>query len=131
MTCFWTSIIAALGDDINNVLNCQIRPSVEKFIGLLKGGIIETSDVLWNGNELSPKEYVENSQRIREIDTKTINLGYDCSTCEPVLLLICQLFKINIQHNFNGHIVNYTNELNSSNRCLKFRSNLGHFLRIN
>lgn len=36
--------------------------------------------------------------------------GYDCSSCDPLLLLVSQLFVVNIVHNFNGANIEYMNE---------------------
>ena len=41
---------------------------------------------------------------VTRINVKSIRNGYLCSTCDPFLCLVCQLFKLNICHNYNGYI---------------------------
>lgn len=52
------------------------------------------------------------------------NNGYLCSSCEPVMLLTCYLFNVNINHNYNNHLMKY--QTKEATRTLTFRSNRSH-----
>ena len=126
MTCFWRGVLTALNKrifvyKINN-------PKPREFISVLKLNAIKTKDVLWNGNSLTEKELNENLQGIKELNINEINRGYDCSTCDPYLLLICQLFKVHINHDFNGARIEYRyNSPDESIQTIHFKSDSGHF----
>ena len=132
MTCFWDGILRALDNNIIiKVLDWnekRRKPRPTEFIPLLKEKAIKTPDIYWNGNSLSEKELDENLKRIHELDVRTIHRGYDCSACEPYLLLISKLFMVNIKHNYNGHLITYTNiRIMPNSKPLIFHSNRGHF----
>ena len=57
-----------------------------------KENAIITSDVLWNGQSLRQQEMEENLKHIKEYNIQTICRGYLCSSCDPFLLLICQIY---------------------------------------
>ena len=135
MTCFWQGIINALKDKIlllhNSAVSNKLKSlTPQQTILILKKYSTPTIDVLWNDQPLSNKQYDENMQRIETLNINTINQGYDCSTCEPFLLLISQLFCVNIEHDYNGSLVTYTNIQNKDNYLIKFKSNKGHFWKI-
>src|SRR4051794_37603465 len=90
MTCVWDGLIKALK------LNCQPKDLLKK----VKKHNIKTKNVLWNNQPLTKQNYKENIKRIKAIKKKEINdgRGYDCSSCDPLLFLIAQLFKISIVH---------------------------------
>ena len=54
--------------------------------------------------------------------------GHLTSTCDSFLLLICQLFKININHKYCKIMITYKNSENVR-RTINFTSNRGHFSR--
>jgi hypothetical protein len=132
MTCYWQAITAKITlSDINEYLapkeSSFIMVDIVKFITLLKENNIKTNDIRWNGEELSDKLMEENYTWIKEYDINKINGGYDCSVADPFLMLICQIFGINIVHNYNGVNINYTNNCNVSGRTINFASNDNHF----
>ena len=129
MTCFWDGILSKLTIDmVNNCLGIEIKTKLhqKKLVKLLKKYSVKTIDVLWNDQELSEKELEENMLWINELDSTSIGNGYDCSCSDPVLFLVCQLFKVNITHQFNGATIKYTNK-NSEGTTFNFASNHGHF----
>jgi len=132
MTCFWVGLLSILTkNDLNNTLKRHIslgKPRPTEFVKLLKKHAIETHHVLWNGQKLRSQELKENLERINEFDVTKINDGYDCSSCDPYLLLICELFAVHIHHNFNGSMIKYTHiRPANTTRILKVSSNRGHF----
>lgn len=131
MACFWIGILGALDNaTINTFIHKpynDAKPRPPEFINILKKYNVKTRDILWNESELTEKELEENFEHIRDYNLSKINQGYDCSTCDPFLLLVAQLFKVNITHNYNGHVIKYTVKNNKGIRQLKVRSNQGHF----
>ncbi|AYV78794.1 MAG: hypothetical protein Edafosvirus34_4 [Edafosvirus sp.] len=137
MTCFWKGIIKELGSKrIKNFLESESKVAIHKnkiirFIELLKQKNIETVDVRWQNKEISDLELKQNIIHIENIDVKKINDGYDCSTCDPVLLLICQLFQVNIFHDYDGIKIEYINKkLKDNTNKLNFISDINHFEKL-
>ena len=122
MTCFWDGNINA----IMRTFRLAKRPSPYEFVQFLQRNNRRTINVLWNGNRLTEKEMMENMERVRSLDINTITRGYDCSTCDPFLLLIADIFKVHVIHNYNGHKITYQC-MNCDNTTLKFSSDRGHF----
>lgn len=122
MTCFWDGLLKKLKPTDFTIFGMKRKPICDEFVMLIKSNNIKTPDVKCNGETLNDKDMESNIKRIEII--KKINNGYDCSCCDPVLLLISQLFTINIAHNFNGTIIDYTNT--NAKRTIHIRSNLDH-----
>ena len=115
MTCFWDALRSKLNIKTTNI----------EFILDLKKKNRKSSNILWNNIELTKKQLEENYQHIQDFKEKEISNGYYCSVCDPFLILICDLFKISINHNFNGYNMNYQNK--QSSKTVNFFSNSGHF----
>tara|TARA_B100000925_G_scaffold291209_1_gene278484 strand:+ start:317 stop:706 length:390 start_codon:yes stop_codon:yes gene_type:complete len=126
MTCFWTGIISSLSIDDFAYIGIEHKPSIPDFIKILKNKNIKTNNLDWNKSKLTERQLEENLTHINDFPINTINSGYFCSTCEPFLLLISEIFSINIIHNFNGTIINYTNKKHSR-KTVKYKSDTGHF----
>lgn len=131
MTCFWTGLMTKIKpSEINKVLSpkCAYVTMTETlFISLLKNNACTTIDVLWNNEDLSLNQMQENLVWVQNYDVSGIHGGHDCSTCDPFLLLISQLFVVNLIHNYNGKQITYTNKCNVVGRTLNFSSDTGHF----
>jgi hypothetical protein len=134
MTCFWDSLRAKL--------HIKKKMNNSKFIDYLKKVNKKQTSVLWNNSKLTQKQFEENYEHIKDFDKNTIHNGYDCSICDPFLILICDIYNVNIIHNYNGHKMIYTKcEHKCKNECinkcintgtnncntLSFKSNTGHF----
>lgn len=139
MTCFWDGLIRSFTvKRLNEVLGGKGKPSPQQFVKLLKHNNVKTVDVLWNDEELRDQELQENFDRIKELNIQSINRGYDCSGCDPFLLLISQLFKVDIFHTqqklryVGGGTIKYTNKSVGNNKKIikKYGSNSGHFWHI-
>ena len=127
MTCFWDGILKTLN---NNDFNLVV-PNMKKirninFVVFLKNKNIKTNNVKWNGQNLTQKQLEENFEHIKVFNPNTIGGGYLCSTCEPFLFLVAELFKVNINHNYMGHVMQY--RIDNARKTLNFRSNKGHFV---
>lgn len=122
MTCFWKGILDCLNqNDFHN----RNKPNIINFIHFLKKNNIKCSGILWQNQNLSEQFLSECKMAVKELDIGGINNGYLCSTCDPFLILVSKLFRINIRHNYCNHIINYKNP--NSNRWIRVRSNRGHF----
>ena len=129
MTCFWKGIIKGLQRDdfeyVTKMKNCR-KPTIKEFIIFLKNSNLMTKNIIWNGSKLSNMELQENMHAIKTFNINNINNGYGCSTCDPFLLLICELFCVNINHYYLNRIMKYENK-KESRKIITFRSNYGHF----
>lgn len=118
-------------EEITSVLSVpepKRKPTPVHFVNLLKQNAIITDNVLWNGQELKELELTENLERIKELNIKSIQRGYDCSACDPFLLLICQLFHVKIHHKFHRVMMKYyPKDTNEKTKIINFGSNKGHF----
>ena len=114
MTCFWDSLRSKL----------NIRSDNISFISHLQHHNRETS-VLWNDTPLKLMELQENYYHVKKYDTSTIHNGYLCAACDPFLLLISDLYRVQIYNNYNGHVMVYTPDV--IEKVLHFHSSTTHF----
>ena len=126
MTCFWDGILQALDNSDFQVVGCNNRLNRQQLINLLKTRNVEIQDVTWNGMELTPQEIKEHYEAIKSYDINKINNGHLCSSCDSFLLLICQVFNVNIKHLYMNVNIEYKNE-KVQRKTLQFASNRGHF----
>jgi len=125
MSCFWDSLINKLNkEDISSILQIN-EYSPKAFSNGLKNENKKVENVLWNGNELSSNEKQENFDHIKEYDIQSVKNGYLCSTCDPFLILLSEIFQIKIIHHYDGVIINYENQLKINNE-ITIHSNKGH-----
>ena len=125
MTCFWDGIYRKLTDEDMKLINSNKKINIKEFINLLKNNNKICNEVKWQSEYMSELLLKENFKMIQEYDINNINNGYLCSTCDPFIILICEIFKVNINHNYNNIIINYT--IKNSRKTLNFKSNKSHF----
>ena len=107
MSCFWDTLLSRINkDDIQSILSLH-NPTPKDFANTLKNKNIPTDNVLWMGEEITQQMKEENIEHIKEYESSTIRSGYLCSTCDPFLLLITELFQIKIIHHYNKVVINY------------------------
>ena len=129
MSCFWDSILNKVRiEDFQKIFNHSGKPNPETFAKMLIKENVKTENVLWNSQIMKEKQLQENYEHIQEYDVSNVNQGYDCSTCDPFLFLICELFTINIQHIYLGNTIEYTHKKNvfNNNYTIKLQSDKGH-----
>lgn len=125
MSCFWDTLLNRIKkEDIHTILSLH-NPTPKDFVTALKNKNISTENVLYGGIELSKQMKEENIEHIKEYDSNTITNGYLCSTCDPFLLLITELFQIEINHHYNKTLINYQHKINNK-YTIKIQSNKGH-----
>jgi len=100
MTCVWDGLIKALG----------LKLSAKSFCIHIKTNNRETSDVKCNGIQLTLQQMKENMAHISAIKTDDINKGYYCSGCDPLFLLVGQLYCVSIDHLYRGARIFYQNK---------------------
>ena len=137
MTCFWDGILHHLKEDDITIGNETFKCGKQKNIGFVKllkkkieeidkeNFINQNQDISWNNEKFTKQQIEENLTHLRDYNPKSIYGGYLCSICDPFLILISILFKVNINHNYCGHVMKYTNK--NAKRTLNFKSNRGHF----
>ncbi len=129
MTCFWDGIISKLGHALNSA-GYKMSSAIPSFINALQRVVTEVPkvDVDWNGQPISQKHWEECIEWIVDYNVDKISSGHDCSTCDPFLILLCQMLHCNITHNYHGYSVNYTYSGNvRCNLLITFNSDAGHF----
>ena len=128
MTCFWDSILSSLHVDDFKYINYNKKPNLKEFIELLKNKNRLSDNCLWQNNELTKQEKEEHYEAIKCYNINGIHGGHLTSICDSFLILICDLFDINIEHLYLNTTVVYKNK-KKVRKTLKFRSNRGHFQR--
>ena len=126
MTCFWNSIISSLTDDDKKILDIKNRLYPKIMVDVFKNKNNNTPDVLWNNEEIKEQQQNENIEHIKDLDVNGIGGGYLCSTCDPFLILLCQLLEVTIKHNYNGNMIIYKNN-KRERRIINYGSDKGHF----
>jgi len=127
MTCFWDGILKSLKKDDLDYVGYKKSKTPNEFITFLKKNKKKMNNVLWQNNTLRDQELKEHLMWIDEYNIKSIVNGHLTSVCDPFLLLICELFCVNIKHQYNKHTIFYNNK-QKSRRTLIFSSNNGHFV---
>jgi|SRR5277367_938295 len=117
MSCVWKGI----ADGLYNTLG--IKLTKEKLYDIIKKKNMKTTDMLWNDGKLTEKNLEENFKHIKTLNG--ITGGYLCSTCDPLLLLVGQIYKISIQHQYCDTIIEYANV--KSIKKMMVYSNNHHF----
>jgi hypothetical protein len=119
MSCFWDGLIKALRN--KNIITKDITPN--RLLYIVKIHNKRFNNILVNNEKISRKQKEEHILRVQEI--KQTNNGYLCSAFDPVLILICGIYRVNIIHHYNGATINYTKKNNTN--TIIVHSNQSHF----
>ena len=95
MSCFWQGL-------------CSKVPALRKHrphsvIKALQSVNCLTKDVLWDGHPLTAKAMEENMEWIKDYNPMAFGGGHQTSICDPFLLLVTQVFAVNITHAYTGY----------------------------
>jgi hypothetical protein len=126
MTCFWDGILQALDLSDYQHVGCNNNLNKVKLIHFLKTKNRLIKNVTWNNTIIKNQEQTEHFNAIKNYNINHINRGHDCSTCDYFLLLISELFNVNIKHLYRNNMIYYKN-IKQSRKTLNFISNSGHF----
>ena len=108
MTCFWDGVMKSLNKNDFDLIN-ETKNNNTELIQMLKRRKIPMINVLWENQKLSENEIKEHLLAIDEYDINGIPGGHLTSSCDSFLLLICELFKVNIEHMYMIHTIKYKN----------------------
>lgn len=128
MTCVWEGLMEGL----RKYKLIEQRTKLDTFVQHIKKNNVRVSSVTCNGQLLTRQQIEENYDRIRSI--KKISNGYNCSACDPLLILICYIYHINIVHKLHGHAIEYCIHNSADSHVLRtlfFGSDDGHFWFVN
>lgn len=123
MSCFFDSLTQALTDA--ELKSVGIKRSTPALIDALKIRNIVTTGVHWQGKYLNNQEMIENSRHVREYDAKTYNRGYLTSSGDPFLILYAQIFNLEIDFEYCGHMIHIAHV--RPVRTVKFKATRTHF----
>ena len=84
-------------------------------------------NVKWQNSHIKEKEINEYLKWIDCYDINNINNGHLTSICDPFLLLISELFCVNIVHYYNDIEIQYNN-IKKNRKTLVFSSSNNHFV---
>ena len=126
MTCFWDAILKSLNKNDFDLIN-ETKSTNGELIAMLKRRKIPMTNVLWENQKISENEIKEHLLAIDEYDINGIPGGHLTSSCDSFLLLICELFKVNIEHMYMIHTINYSNT-KEVRKTLYYSSNDKHFV---
>jgi hypothetical protein len=104
MTCVWNAFIQGIP---RHFYEDQGHKSPMSFVLYLKERNRKTGDIKICGEYLSDKRKEENLEAVQCFDPNSIYHGYFCSTEDPFLFLISEIFQINIYHTFLGKMFDY------------------------
>tara|TARA_B100000795_G_scaffold19451_2_gene12934 strand:+ start:97 stop:492 length:396 start_codon:yes stop_codon:yes gene_type:complete len=126
MTCFWDGIMKSLNKNDFDLINETKNNNIE-FIKMLKRRKTKMINVLWENQKLSENEMKEHILAIEEYDLHGIPGGHLTSSCDSFLLLICELFLVNIEHMYMINTIKYTNT-KEVRKTIFYSSNNKHFV---
>lgn len=133
MSCFWEGNLQALRRKEAYLSKHNIfipsNMNAQHFANWVQDYSIPTYGVMCNGQILTDKQITENLEWVKSYNVKDVYQGYYCSTFDPFLFLIAQLFRVSIEHNYNGAIINYRN-MNYGAEIIKVSSSKTHFKSI-
>ena len=128
MTCVWKGLLNCLNIDDFKKFGFNRIPREKEFVEFLKSRNEICKDIIWNDEKLTKQFLEECYEAIKIFKTNTIYNGYLCSTCDPFIILVSQIFKINIYHNYCGNKLNY--HCKGATKTIKVKSNKGHFQKM-
>ena len=124
MSCFWQGIMRSLTANDMKILKLS-NNNLINLIKTLQNLNTKHIATLWQNEEISKQQKEENFIHIRDYQVNTHNRGYLCGTCDPFLILLSHVLKIDIKHKYMNHEIHYSN---NSKKIYFFKSNRGHFV---
>ena len=135
MTCFWDSLLSQLNSDDFVIMGLGPKPaSPSGLLSFFKAHNREPHNVSVNGSFLTQAQKTENVEWVRSYDAGGIGNGHLTGTCDPFLVLACEVFRVAIRHSSSGSLPSGYNfdsvvvySHNDHRRLVTFGSNAGHF----
>ena len=88
MSCFWNAIIRETSEKDYKKYNSIKPTNANKLIKFFKENNSKIKNILWNNEKISNKFIEECYDHIKGIPNNGNN-GYFCSSCEPIMFLMC------------------------------------------
>lgn len=125
MACFWNGILSQLSPADFLPFGLEKKPKPKQFVLLLQINNVRTSAVSCQGTRLTEQQMEENYQSVEGYDKEKVNDGYLCSSSDPFLFLVSEIFLVDIDHKYLNKIIQYRHV--RGKRTLHFQSNKSHF----
>lgn len=126
MSCFWDGLINGITTKEFKQHKFTKTPKVFHFIQYLMQNNRLVNTVTWNDESISEKSQQENYDWIAEYKPHQYHNGTDCSSCNPFIILFCDIFEVSVLHKYNMSIIKYVNTKKSI-KTISFMSDQGHF----
>lgn len=122
----WDSLFHALQSEDYERVGLQRPRTRAEMLQLLKDNSnADLRHVRWNGEWLAPKFVQECRDAIAQVEIRQD--GYPCSVCDPLLIHVCAVLRVDIKHVYCGNAMMYS--VPGACRRLGFSSDQGHFHR--
>ena len=128
MTCFWKGILDCLVINDFERFNLHKKPTELGLVQCLKAQNKVCMDIICTNENITKQFAEECYEAVKCFDETSINSGYLCSTCDPFLILVSELFEINIYHRYNCSDIRYIN--GKAKKTIYVTSNRGHFQKV-
>ena len=134
MTCFWSGILQSLNEDDYKLIGI---PRIKKIninqmkllINKLKIIAIKSPfNIIWQNNDILPKEIEDLKKYIKDYDINKIQKGHDTSSFDPFLCLLTDLLKVKIEFHYCKNKIIFQSK-DKIRRIIKFRGTKSHFQR--
>ena len=125
MTCFWDHILKSLNKEDLQMIDLNYPTTNTSFIDSLQKNNKLCVNVTWQNKSFKKQLLEENLLMVKEFNSQNINKGYDCSTCDPFLILLSELLKVDIDHLYQDILIQY--RVKDSRKLLNFKSTSSHF----
>lgn len=127
MTCFWDGLYQSLNSDERDIVDAfRGDTPAKKMCKYLKECNVPVMNIKVNSSHITAKQVSENYNHIQTYSSQDIHLGKFVSTFDPFIMLFCEIFSVNVQHTYDGYIIEYNNKF-YTNGVVYFSSNPGHF----
>ena len=132
MSCFWEGIIKTLNENEKSKLSLANGASKIELVKCLKRKSYHLTDanVLWQGEKLKKQLCNELKMWVDNYNEQNINNGHDTSSCDPFLVLLCELLDWNITFMYTGSKISFENGNSGKKRLVKFGANTHHFFKM-
>jgi hypothetical protein len=128
MSCFWDGLSAAILAIIPTHLRQRGTFTNQDLFKFLKKHNQLVKNVRVNNETITDQQQRENFEAIQGLSINSLPNGYWCSTCDPVLILVSQLFNVDIEHKYLGVRIFYKNiGVTDPTRVIRVASDYGHF----
>ncbi len=127
MSCFWDGLSSAIYEILPTHIKIKGTFTNKDLFNFIKKHNQLTPDVTVNNKHLTHQQMRENFTAIKNLSIETLPTGYWCSTFDPVLILLSQLFNITIEHVYLNTKIIYQNTKSTSGRTIYVASDYGHF----